>query len=379
MTYFCMVIYVTKWQNRDMTKLTEIATYLGKENWDMTFISNPTTVNYLTGFAMDPHERILGLMIFPDREPLLFTPELEVEKAKAHVNFDVIGYADSENPWAKIKSHLVGRQIKTIAVEYDHLILSKSDGLKSVFDGISFNNLTPLINRMRLIKSEDEIQKMIVAGEYADRCFDIGFRFAASESGLTEMDVVAKIEFEMKRQDISEMSFDTMVLTGARAANPHGVPEAVTIQQNKLLLFDLGVMSNGYASDASRTISIGQPSDFDRKIYEITREAQQAAFDFVKPGVTAFEVDKVARDVITKAGYGEYFTHRTGHGIGMDVHEFPSIGGSEDITIEKGMCFSIEPGIYIPNQVGVRIEDCLYVTETGAKSFTQTSKDLLIF
>ena len=362
-----------------MTKLTEIATYLGKENWDMTFITNPTTVNYLTGFAMDPHERILGLMIFPDRTPLLFTPELEVEKAKAHVNFDVIGYADSENPWAKIKAHLASLNIKTIAVEYDHLILSKSDGLKSVFDGISFENLTPLINRMRLIKSDDEIQKMIVAGDYADRCFDIGFQFASSEQGLTEMDVVAKIEFEMKRQGISEMSFDTMVLTGARAANPHGVPEAVAIQQNKLLLFDLGVMSNGYASDASRTIAIGQPSDFDRKIYEITREAQQAAFDFVKLGVTAFEVDKVARDVITKAGYGEYFTHRTGHGIGMDVHEFPSIGGSEDITIEKGMCFSIEPGIYIPNQVGVRIEDCLYVAETGAKSFTQTSKDLLIF
>ncbi|GAX46555.1 M24 family metallopeptidase [Pseudolactococcus reticulitermitis] len=362
-----------------MTKLTQIATYLGKENWDMTFITNPTTVQYLTGFAMDPHERILGLMIFPDQEPLLFTPELEVEKAKTHVNFDVIGYADSENPWAKIKAHLAGRQIKTIAVEYDHLILSKSDGLKSVFDGLSFANLTPFINRMRLIKSDDEIKKMIVAGEYADRCFDIGFRFAASEPDLTEMDVVAKIEFEMKRQGISEMSFETMVLTGGRAANPHGVPEAIAIQQNKLLLFDLGVMANGYASDASRTIAIGQPSDFDRKIYEITREAQQAAFDFVKPGVTAFEVDKVARDVITKAGYGEYFTHRTGHGIGMDVHEFPSIGGSEDITIEKGMCFSIEPGIYIPNQVGVRIEDCLYVTETGAESFTQTSKDLLIF
>ena len=220
---------------------------------------------------------------------------------------------------------------------------------------------------------------MIVAGDYADKCFDIGFKFAASEKGLTEMDVVAKIEFEMKRQGISEMSFDTMVLTGARAANPHGVPEAVAIQQNKLLLFDLGVMSNGYASDASRTIAIGQPTDFDRKIYEITRQAQQAALDFVKPGVTAFEVDKVARDIITKAGYGDYFTHRTGHGIGMDVHEYPSIGGSEDITIETGMCFSVEPGIYIPNQVGVRIEDCLYVTATGAESLTHTPKDLLIF
>ena len=374
-----MAILIAKWQNRSMTKLKKIAEYLTEKKWDMTFITNPTTVNYLTGFAMDPHERIMGLMIFPDRAPLLFTPELEVEKAKTYVDFDVIGYADSENPWIKIHAQLSHQNIKTIAVEFDHLILSKSDGLKSVFSDITFTNLSPYINQLRLIKSDDEIQKMIKAGQYADRCFDIGFEFAASQKHITEMDVVAKIEFEMKRQGISEMSFETMVLTGARAANPHGVPEPVDIQPNKLLLFDLGVMSQGYASDASRTISIGQPSDFDRKIYDITREAQQAAFDFVKPGVTAFEIDQVARDIITKAGYGEYFTHRTGHGIGMDVHEFPSIGGSEDITIEKGMCFSIEPGIYIPNKVGVRIEDCLYVTETGAKSFTQTPKDLLIY
>lgn len=362
-----------------MTKLTQIATYLGKQNWDMTFITNPTTVQYLTGFAMDPHERILGLMIFPDQAPLMLTPELEVEKAKSYVSFDVIGYADHENPWQKISKQLSGRHIKIIAVEYDHLILSKSDGLKSVFDAVDFVNLTPYINRMRLIKSDDEIQKMTIAGDFADKCFEIGFQYAASQNGLTEMDVVAKIEYEMKRQGISEMSFDTMVLTGERAANPHGVPSPIAIQANKLLLFDLGVMSNGYASDASRTIAIGKPSDFDRQIYEITREAQQAAFDFVKPGVTAFEVDKVARDVITKAGYGDYFTHRTGHGIGMDVHEYPSIGGSEDLIIEKGMCFSIEPGIYIPHQVGVRIEDCIYVTETGANSFTNTSKELLIF
>ncbi|GFH40139.1 M24 family metallopeptidase [Lactococcus insecticola] len=362
-----------------MTKLQKIANFLADNAIDMTFLTNPTTVNYLTGFSMDPHERILGLMIFPDQAPVLFTPELEVEKAKSFVDFDVFGYVDSENPWQKIKSSLARRKVSKIAVEYDHLILSKSAGLKSVFDNVEFADLTPLINQMRLIKSPDEIQKMIVAGDFADKCFDIGFNFAASDPNLTEMDIVAKIEFEMKRQGISEMSFETMVLSGARAANPHGIPEAIKIQQNKLLLFDLGVMSDGYASDATRTISIGQPTDFDRKIYEITREAQAAAFNFVKPGVTAFEVDKVARDVITKAGYGDYFTHRTGHGIGMDVHEFPSIGGSEDITIEKGMCFSIEPGIYIPEKVGVRIEDCLYVTDNGAESLTKTSKDLLVF
>jgi Xaa-Pro dipeptidase len=175
------------------------------------------------------------------------------------------------------------------------------------------------------------------------------------------------------------MSFDTLVLSGARAANPHGAPENVEIQENKLLLFDLGVMSGGYASDATRTIAIGQPNDFDAEIHKIVKEAQQAAMDFIKPGVTAHEVDAVARDLITKAGYGEYFNHRLGHGIGMDVHEYPSIVAGNDLVIQEGMCFSNEPGIYIPGKVGVRIEDCLYVTENGCESFTHTDHDLLIF
>ncbi|HAP15474.1 MAG TPA: peptidase M24 family protein, partial [Lactococcus sp.] len=249
--------------------------------------------------------------------------------------------------------------------------------LKSQFSGVEFVNLTPLVERMRLIKSADEIEKMKISGEYADKCFEIGFEYANSDR--TETDVVAKIEYEMKRMGVPQMSFETIVLSGARAANPHGMPEDVKIQDNKLLLFDLGVMKNGYASDATRTISIGKPSDFDADIHKIVLEAQLAAMDFVKPGVSALEIDKVARDVISKAGYGEYFVHRLGHGIGMDVHEFPSIGGSEDIIIEEGMCFSDEPGIYIPGKVGVRIEDCLYVTKTGCEPLTQTNKELMIF
>ena len=138
-----MAIFITKWQNRSMTKLKKIAEYLTEKKWDMTFITNPTTVNYLTGFAMDPHERIMGLMIFPDRAPLLFTPELEVEKAKTYVDFDVVGYADSENPWVKILGQLGHQKMNTIAVEFDHLILSKSDGLKSIFNDIHFTNLSP--------------------------------------------------------------------------------------------------------------------------------------------------------------------------------------------------------------------------------------------
>ncbi len=129
----------------------------------------------------------------------------------------------------------------------------------------------------------------------------------------------------------------------------------------------------------TRTVAVGKPDDFKKEIYHLTLEAQQAALDMIKPGVTASEVDAAARNVIEKAGYGEYFNHRLGHGIGMDVHEFPSIMEGNDLVIEEGMCFSVEPGIYIPEKVGVRIEDCGYVTKDGFEVFTHTPKELLYF
>ncbi|WEV44699.1 Xaa-Pro peptidase family protein [Streptococcaceae bacterium ESL0687] len=359
-------------------KFAKIQEFLKANDSDMTFLTNPTTINYLTGFESDPHERIMGLMIFKDKEPILFTPALEVEPAKNTVDFEVFGYTDNENPWQVIKNHLVDADIKNIAVEYDDIVLRKSEGLQSVFQN-NFVNITPLIQKLRLIKSPEEIEIMKESGAFADKAFEIGFNFVAENPDATEMDVIAKIEYELKRLGISKMSFDTMVLTGDNAANPHGEPGVNKIERDRLLLFDLGTMYKGYASDATRTIAVGTPSDFDKEIYNIVLEAQLAAMDFVKPGVTANEIDKVARDVITKAGYGEYFNHRTGHGIGMDVHEFPSIGGVDDITIEEGMCFSIEPGIYIPGKVGVRIEDCVYVTKDGCKSLTNTSKKLLSY
>ncbi len=217
---------------------------------------------------------------------------------------------------------------------------------------------------------------MLVAGQYADKAVNIGFDNISLDN--TETDIIAQIDFAIKREGY-EMSFETMVLTGNNAANPHGIPGANKIENNALLLFDLGCMVNGYASDMTRTVAVGQPDQFKKDIYYLTLEAQQAALDFIKPGVTAHEVDRAAREVIEKAGYGEYFNHRLGHGIGMDVHEFPSIMEGNDMVIEEGMCFSVEPGIYIPGKVGVRIEDCGYVTKNGFELFTETSKDLLYF
>lgn len=260
--------------------------------------------------------------------------------------------------------------------EFDNLNVTKFQGLQTVFEG-RFENLTPFIHKMRVIKSADEIQKMIVAGDYADKAVNIGFDNISLD--VTETDIIAQIEFGMKKIGINQMSFETMVLTGNNAANPHGIPGTNRIENDSLLLFDLGVVSQGYVSDMTRTVAVGQPDQFKKDIYNICLEAQLTALDFIKPGVTASEVDAAARNVIEKAGYGKYFNHRLGHGIGMDVHEFPSIMEGNDLIIEEGMCFSVEPGIYIPEKVGVRIEDCGYVTKDGFEVFTHTPKELLYF
>ncbi len=359
-----------------MTKINQIRNYLEENQLDLAIFSDPVTIHYLTGFHSDPHERHMMLFVLPDSDSLLFLPALDMERAVATVTFPVVGYVDSENPWEKIKAALPQKHFKKIGAEFDNLNLTRYHGLQSIFNQ-AFSDLTPLINKMKLIKSRDEIEKMLVAGQFADKAMQIGFDAISLQA--TETDIIAQIEFEMKKQGIHKMSFDTMVLTGTNAANPHGIPGTNRIENNALLLFDLGVETLGYTSDMTRTVAVGQPDQFKKDIHQLTLEAHLAAIDMIKPGVTAGEIDYAARSVIEKAGYGPYFNHRLGHGLGMSVHEFPSIMEGNDLVIEEGMCFSVEPGIYIPGKVGVRIEDCGYVTKNDFEVFTQTPKELLYF
>ncbi|MEY8461754.1 M24 family metallopeptidase [Streptococcus merionis] len=359
-----------------MEKIHQIVAHLDSENAGLAIFSDPVSINYLTGFYSDPHERHLFLFVFRDREPLLFLPALETAGAKNKVPFEVIGYQDSENPWTKIADAIGQLSSNKVLAEFDSLNLTRYHGLRQAISA-DFADLTPLINRMKLIKSADEVAKLMYAGSFADKAMQIGFQAISLEK--TETDIITEIEFGMKKAGVSKMSFETMVLSADNAANPHGHPGNNLIQNDALLLFDLGTENNGYMSDMTRTVAVGQPDQFKKDIYHLCLEAQLTAIDTIKPGVTAAEVDAAARNVIAKAGYGEYFNHRLGHGIGSSVHEFPSIMEGNDLVLEPGMAFSVEPGIYIPGKVGVRIEDCGVVTETGFDLFTQTPKELLYF
>lgn len=361
-------------------KISELKKWMSQKGLDLIYLTSPSTISYLTGFVSDPHERVLGLFLPVQADPFLFAPALDAQGAKdSSWSYDVVGYLDSEDPWEKIAKEIKSRYSKftNIGVEKGSFTVDRFEKFTSYFPGSDFSvNVTPTIEQLQLRKTPHEIQLMKEAGHWADVAFEIGF--SAIKEGVSEAEIVAEIEYQLKRRGVSQMSFDTEVLAGAKAANPHGSPSSDLVQKNKFVLFDLGCLWKGYCSDATRTISFGEPTDFDRKIYSIVLDAQLTAQKAVKPGMKASEIDKIARDVISNAGYGDYFTHRLGHGIGMSVHEFPSLVAGNNLVLEEGMCFSIEPGIYIPNQVGVRIEDCYHVTKDGCEAFTTTSKELRI-
>ncbi|EGP4989425.1 TPA: aminopeptidase P family protein [Enterococcus faecium] len=361
-------------------KINELRQWMAQHQVELAYISDPGHIAYFSGYESDPHERVLALFIPLEQDPFLFTPALEVEDAQnSSWAYDVRGYLDSENPWEIIGKELRARygQPGNVGIEKNALTVERFDAISDILTGTdSYTDLTSIIQRLQLIKTLEEKDKLIEAGKWADVAFEIGFK--AVKDGVTEQAIIAEIEYQLKKQGVSQMSFDTLVLAGANAASPHGTPGNTKISPNELVLFDLGVVWNGYCSDATRTIAYQKPTDFQEKIYNITLEAQLAAQEAVRPGVTAGELDQIARNVINSYGYGEYFNHRLGHGIGTTVHEFPSLVEGNDLVIEEGMCFSLEPGIYIPEKVGVRIEDCVYVTSDGCVPFTTTPKELLV-
>lgn len=357
----------------------KVQQWLQDQQLDVAYIHQAEEIFYLTGFQCNPHERILALFIFPDRDPFLFTPALEVAGAKAVFPYDVIGYLDNENPWEIIGVELRRRHCgPRLAIQKDVLPVERLENLQAACPTLKVcADISPLLAKMHLYKSEQEFKLMLEAGKWADFAFEKGF--SALKEGVTEQEVVAYLEYELKKQGVSKMSFDTLVLFGPHAANPHGAPDTKHhLEKGQFVLFDLGCMWQGYASDATRMACLGSAPKKHLEIFDIVYEAQQKAQAAVRPGITASELDAIARDYITEKGYGEYFTHRLGHGIGQRCHEFPSIVEGSDVVIEEGMCFSLEPGIYIPNEVGVRVEDCVYVTKDGCKAFTHTPKELYI-
>ncbi|MEK4147017.1 Xaa-Pro peptidase family protein [Robertmurraya sp. FSL W8-0741] len=362
-----------------MERIHKLSEWMKEEDIQFSFLTSTESVFYLSQFYSDPHERLLGVAVFQDAEPFLICPAMEKEDAKkTGWNHEIIGYSDIENPWELVKHAVFKRiaKINRIAIEKEHLNVERFEILSELFSNAQFISAEEKLRTLRLIKDEKELAAIREACSLADYAIEVGC--SEIKEGKTELDVLAAIEFALKKKGITAMAFSTMVLTGANGASPHGNPGLTKIKKGDLVLFDLGVVVNGYCSDITRTVAFGDINDKQKEIYDTVLKAQLAAISASKPGIKCSEVDFAARSTIEKAGYGDYFPHRLGHGLGISVHEYPSLTETNDLLLEKGMVYTIEPGIYVPGVAGVRIEDDVVVTENGVEILTKFPKELQI-
>ncbi|MFV8828098.1 M24 family metallopeptidase [Alkalihalobacterium sp. APHAB7] len=360
-------------------RLEDLANWVKENNYTYAFIQSKYNVFYLSNFRSEPHERLLGLVIFPESEPFLICPNMERESVKASGwKGEIVGYNDSDNVWEVFQKAVKQRvsEVETIAIEKEVLSYGRSEQLLSLFPEAKFVSADQKLRTLRMIKDEMEISILREAAKLADFGVEVGVHEISK--GKNEMEIIASIEYELKKKGIREMSFSTMVLSGAKSAEPHGHPGLKEIASGDFVLFDLGVIYEGYCSDITRTVAYQTVTDQQKFIYETVLQAQNLSLSISNPGTRIGDIDTIARDYINDAGYGDYFTHRIGHGLGIEVHEFPSMNENNGDYLYSGMVYTIEPGIYVPQIGGVRIEDDVLITEEGSECLTAFPKNLQI-
>ncbi|WP_413379095.1 M24 family metallopeptidase [Alkalihalobacillus sp. 1P02AB] len=360
-------------------RIQYVQNYLKQEKIDFAFIQGKANLFYLTGFRCEPHERLVSLIVTPTAEPVLVAPHMERSLIlSTGWQGELIGYSDTENPWELLSSYLHNNKIgtKKMAIEPSLLSYERSQALIRLGENTLLQNIEETLLQSRLIKSQEEKSILQEAAKLADFGVEVGV--SAIQAGRTEIEIIAKIEFELKKKGVTEMSFNTLVLTGANSANPHGKPGINEVKPGDFVLFDLGVVYEGYCSDITRTVAFDHVSDKQQEIYATVLKAQLQAIESSVIGKPLGQIDEAARSIITDAGYGDYFPHRIGHGLGTEVHEWPSLNATNTMQLQEGMVYTIEPGIYVPHVGGVRIEDDIFVEESGPKCLTNYPKELQI-
>jgi Xaa-Pro aminopeptidase len=265
----------------------------------------------------------------------------------------------------------------TVGIEADHMSVSMRSALKGLMlPKTRLQETSGLIERLRVIKEPAEIERLREAVNLGSSLFEIALK--ALSPGVRETEIAAKIEFAARTCGASAMSFETIVAGGTRSALPHGCASNAALPRKGFVLMDFGVILAHYCSDMTRTVHLGRISSAERQLYNVVHEAQLAAVSSVAPGVAIGEVDQAARRILNRAGLGKYFTHSTGHGVGLEIHEPPRIARAVKETLQPGMVITIEPGAYVPGQGGVRIEDMVLVTASGYEVLTQAPKELIV-
>lgn len=352
------------------SRLDRIRERIGSEGLDALLVTGPQNRQYLSGFTGSA-----GMLLITLAEALLITDFRYVEQASTQAPLFKVVQAGVPM-LGTVRAELEGRGVKRAGFEQDHLtygqFLTHRDGLP----GIELVPCEGWVEKLRMVKDPTELGHIRAAVAATDAAFEHVLGFL--RPGLTEREVALEVEFFLRKQTGGKAAFDVIAASGPNSSLPHAVPTDRVLQRGDFVKLDFGASSGYYVADLTRTVVLGEASSEQRAIYDIVLEAQLTAIAAVAPGKTGLEVDKVARAFLTAAGYGENFGHGLGHGIGLVVHESPRLNTSDETVLQPGMVCTVEPGVYIPNWGGVRIEDDVVVTDKGCEVLTKSRKDLIV-
>ncbi len=337
-----------------------------RDRLDGCIISKPANRQYLSGFTGTS-----GILLLTEKDNILLTDFRYREQAVCQAqDFTVVQHGPQLI--STLREWLDKLGLHRIGVEKDHLTLAAYDELVRNIPGVEFIPIQNPCEMPRMVKSTAELNLLKKAIEISDQsfCHIAGF----IHPGLTEKEVGVELEFSMRRLGSEKNAFTTIVASGERSALPHGVASDKVIQKGDLVTLDFGAVYQGYHSDMTRTLVIGPAQERHREIYEVVLTAQEAVLQALRPGMRGFEADGIARDLIKEAGFGEYFGHGLGHGVGLEIHEGPRLSPQSEIILEPGMVVSVEPGVYIAGWGGIRIEDLALITSSGCESLTKSPK-----
>ncbi len=352
-----------------MSKLAKLRAEILAAGVDAMLITRPENRRYMSGFTGSA-----GTLVVSQAKAYLLTDFRYIEQATSQApEFEIVRIGE---PGKDVLRDLVqADEIKTLGFEQDYVSYAEYEQLKQRL-AIQLVPLSGIVEKLRLIKDETEIACMQRATKIAEAAFEQVL--PEIKPGRSELEIALDLEFAMRRMGAEGMAFPIIAASGPRSSLPHGRASERVLEVGDFLTLDFGAIYNGYCSDMTRTVVLGKPSEKQREIYNIVLEAQLSAQAAVRSGMQGKELDQVARDIIAAAGYGDFFGHSLGHGVGLQVHEGPRAGKTSEDVLQPGMVVTIEPGIYLPEFGGVRIEDMVLVTATGHRNFNSIAKDLII-
>jgi len=353
-----------------LKRVERVKQLISKSGLDALIVTGRDNVRYLSGFTGSA-----GVLLVSAEKALLFTDSRYVTQAAEEAYaFEIMKI---EKTWPERLAEILSEhRDMAVGFESEHVTHQQFLRMAEVLAAVELKPVKDMVEGLRAVKEEPEIEKIRRAVSLVDEAFAEILDYI--EAGRSEREIALELEFHLRYRGAERIAFETIVASGARAALPHGAASGKLLEHGDLVVMDFGAVCDGYCSDFTRTVLVGSaPEPWQEEIFEVVLEAQRAGIAAVRAGVPASEVDRVVREVIAGRGYGDYFGHGSGHGLGLQVHELPRLDRFSTETLEAGMVVTVEPGIYLPGRGGVRIEDVVVVRENGAEVLTGTAKDRL--